>query len=184
MGVDILFKVVSGDTRGRYAFYEYQAPPGFAGPPPHTHAGFDEAWYVLDGELLMCVGDERIAAPAGTFLHVPGTTVHAFANPGQAPARFLGLLIPGGFERYFEELPALVAQHGYPPPPAVMAELTRKYGIINAPPAGPWSEEDRAARFRVLDEIRARNQDKNPEEVDRDVAEEIAAMRAERRTQH
>ncbi len=90
---------------------------------------------MLDGELQMRVGDERVAAPAGTFLHVPGTTVHAFANPGQAAARFLGLLIPGGFERSFAELPAIVAQHGYPPPPAVMAELSRKYGIVNAPPA-------------------------------------------------
>jgi mannose-6-phosphate isomerase-like protein (cupin superfamily) len=134
-GVEMRFKVVSEDTGGRYAFYEYQAPAGFGGPPPHTHPGFDEAWYVLEGELTMTVGDQQLAAPAGTFLHVPGATVHAFANPGQAPARFVGLLIPGSFERYFAELPAIVAQHGYPPPPAVMAELSRKYGIYSAPPA-------------------------------------------------
>lgn len=178
LGVEVIFKVISGDTGGRYAFYEYLAPAGFAGPPPHTHAGFDEAWYVLEGTLQMRVGDERVAAPAGTFLHVPGATVHAFANPGQAPARFLGLLIPGGFEGYFAELPEIVARHGYPPPPAVMAELARKYDIVNLPPTpSGQSEAGREASFRVLDEIHARNRDKDPEEVERDVVAEIAAMR-------
>ncbi len=80
-----------------------------------------------------------MTATAGSFVHVPGATVHAFSNRGSKPARFLGLLIPGGFERYFDELPALVAQHGYPPPPALMQELTRKYGVVTAPP-GPASE--------------------------------------------
>jgi mannose-6-phosphate isomerase-like protein (cupin superfamily) len=167
VGVDIIFKVMSGDTGGRYAFYEYLAPAGFAGPPPHTHAGFDEAWYVLEGELQMRVGEQQVAAPAGTFLHVPGATVHAFANPGQAPARFLGLLIPGGFERSFSELPEIVAQHSYPPPAAVMAELSRKYGIVNAPPPGSRQPDaDREGSFTVLDEIHAGNRDKDSEEVE------------------
>jgi mannose-6-phosphate isomerase-like protein (cupin superfamily) len=134
LGIELVFKVVSEDTGGRYAFYEYLAPPGFGGPPPHTHPSFDEGWYILEGELTMRVGDRTLTATPGSFVHVPGSTVHGFANPGPAPARFLGLLIPGGFEQYFEELPALVAQHGYPPPPEVMQELTRKHGIVSAPP--------------------------------------------------
>ena len=39
----------------------------------------------------------------------------------------------------------------------------------------------REERWRVVQEIRARNADKSPEEVERDVAEEIEAMRAEQR---
>ena len=42
-------------------------------------------------------------------------------------------------------------------------------------------ERERADRFRVLDEIRARNYDKGPDEVERDVEAEIAAMRQEQR---
>ncbi len=41
-------------------------------------------------------------------------------------------------------------------------------------------DAERAERFRVITEIRARNAHFNPDEVERDVAEEIAAMRAER----
>jgi quercetin dioxygenase-like cupin family protein len=137
MGVTMIFKVVSENTDGRYAFYEYVAPAGFGGPPPHTHSGFDEAWYVLDGELTLQVCERSVTAGPGAFLHVSGDTVHAFANHGTEPARFIGLLLRGGFERYFDELPALVAQHGYPPPPHVMQELSRKYRIFPAPPRDP-----------------------------------------------
>jgi hypothetical protein len=35
----------------------------------------------------------------------------------------------------------------------------------------------REARFQVYDEIRARNQDRRPEEIEADVAEAIAAVR-------
>jgi prevent-host-death family protein len=42
-------------------------------------------------------------------------------------------------------------------------------------------EAERQARFKVIDEIHARNWDKDPDEVERDVAQEIAAMRAEER---
>ncbi|MGH2352707.1 MAG: GNAT family N-acetyltransferase [Chloroflexota bacterium] len=38
-------------------------------------------------------------------------------------------------------------------------------------------EIERERRFKVLDDIRARNADKDADEVERDVAEEIAAMR-------
>jgi prevent-host-death family protein len=42
-------------------------------------------------------------------------------------------------------------------------------------------EAERQARFKVIDEIHARNWDRDPDEVERDVAQEIAAMRAEER---
>ena len=41
-------------------------------------------------------------------------------------------------------------------------------------------EAARAERFKVLDEIRGRNVDKDPDEVERDVAEEIDALRRKR----
>ena len=44
-------------------------------------------------------------------------------------------------------------------------------------------ERERARRFKALDEIAARNGDKDPDEVEREIAEEIAAMRQEQREQ-
>jgi prevent-host-death family protein len=42
-------------------------------------------------------------------------------------------------------------------------------------------EAQREERFGIVDELRARNQDVDPDEVEHDVAKEIAAMRAEAR---
>lgn len=42
-------------------------------------------------------------------------------------------------------------------------------------------EAQREERWKVVDEIRAKNRDKDPDEVERDVAEDLAAMRREDR---
>ena len=44
-------------------------------------------------------------------------------------------------------------------------------------------DKQRAKRWKVFDEIHARNADKDPDEVERDVAEAIEEMREERRKQ-
>jgi hypothetical protein len=42
--------------------------------------------------------------------------VHRFSNPTVEAARFLGLAVPGGFERYFVELGELMANEPSWPP--------------------------------------------------------------------
>ena len=73
--------------------------PGRAGPAPHTHEGEDDAFYVLEGELTFILGEDEIAAPAGTFVLVPPDVVHTFANRSAAPARILNIHAPAGFDR-------------------------------------------------------------------------------------
>jgi len=48
------------------------------GPPPHSH-DWDESFYVTKGHVrFSCDGKETICA-AGTLVHVPAGTVHAFS---------------------------------------------------------------------------------------------------------
>jgi mannose-6-phosphate isomerase-like protein (cupin superfamily) len=129
LGARVTLKALAEQTGGRYGCLEYVAPPGFRGPVVHTHPATDEVFYVLEGQFTIRVGDREVQAPAGTLVHVPGHLAHTFANPGQTQARFLGFLVPGGMEHLFFELPEIIARHGYPPPPPVMAELSRKYGV-------------------------------------------------------
>jgi len=47
------------------------------GPPPHRHA-WDEAFYVLEGEVeFVCDGATHVCTP-GTLVHVPAGTPHGF----------------------------------------------------------------------------------------------------------
>ncbi len=73
--------------------------PGREGPPAHVHAGEDDAFYVLDGELVVVLGDREIVAAAGTFVLVPPGVEHTFANRTTAPVRLLNVHAPAGFDR-------------------------------------------------------------------------------------
>lgn len=132
LGAEIVIKATAAETGGAFGLIEYTAPPGYTGPPPHAHRAMVELFYVLAGELTMQVGDRLVVANPGTSVLVPPGTTHAFSNPGTVPVTFVGLCTPGGFESYFLEFPALVERHGYPPPPAVMAELIGRYDILPA----------------------------------------------------
>src|SRR5258708_4510393 len=47
------------------------------GPPPHSH-DWDEAFYVLSGDIqFLCDGEARVCQP-GTLVKIPRRTVHAF----------------------------------------------------------------------------------------------------------
>ena len=83
-------------------------PPRWEGPPLHHH-DFDEAFYVLDGELTFMVGDELRTAGPGTMTFAPRGAHHTLANCAAAPARYLLTCTPAGFERMFSRLAARVA---------------------------------------------------------------------------
>lgn len=52
------------------------------GPPPHRH-DWDETFYVTKGQVIFSCGGSVTTCEAGTLVHVPGGTVHAFAyGPG------------------------------------------------------------------------------------------------------
>jgi quercetin dioxygenase-like cupin family protein len=92
--------VRSEHSSGRLGIVERTMPAGAAGPPLHIHA-FDEAFYVLEGELTFQVGDELTTASAGELAFAPGGTPHTVANRSGAPARSLLVCAPAGFERAF-----------------------------------------------------------------------------------
>ena len=74
-----------------------------SGPPTHIHKAEDEFFYVVSGEFSIKVGDRIVSAPADSFLFVPRGTPHAFRNVGTQPGVILVGVVPGGFEKMFEE---------------------------------------------------------------------------------
>src|SRR5579859_5915491 len=101
------------ESHGELAIVEHITPAGAAGPPLHWHA-FDEAFYILEGELTFRVGDEVTTARAGELVLAPRGVPHTLANPTDVPARSLIILAPAGFEREFARRAAREA--GVQPP--------------------------------------------------------------------
>lgn len=62
--------------------------------PLHVHHQCDEAWYVLEGELKVRMGDEIVAVPAGRMAYVKRGTPHTFWNEGPSRARYLLIMTP------------------------------------------------------------------------------------------
>ena len=120
---------------GRWTLYEYTAPPRFAGPPPHWHKETDEAFFVLEGTIRFEVNGESVDAAAGGYVRVPPGVVHRFSNPTDEAARFLGLIVPGGFEQYWVELAELMAKEPSWPPadPTAVLELMAKHDTFPPP---------------------------------------------------
>src|SRR3954468_6534937 len=92
---------------------EVELPPHTTGPPLHTH-DFDEAFYVLEGELIFQVGDALHAKGAGELSFAPRNVPHALANHSDAPARYVLVCTPAGFERHWARTSAEAA--GVEPP--------------------------------------------------------------------
>jgi quercetin dioxygenase-like cupin family protein len=85
---------------GAVSIVESTMPAGAAGPPLHSHA-FDEAFYVLDGELILQLRDRKTIAKPGELIFARRGLPHTLANPGDTPARYLLVITPAGFEREF-----------------------------------------------------------------------------------
>jgi quercetin dioxygenase-like cupin family protein len=102
---------------GQIAVMDNVVGAGFPGPPLHHH-GFDETFYVLEGELTFQLEDELFTRKRGELAFAPRGVAHTFANLSGADARTLIVCTPAGFERYFDRMAAERA--GIEPPPEAL----------------------------------------------------------------
>ncbi|HZB07122.1 MAG TPA: cupin domain-containing protein [Thermoleophilaceae bacterium] len=114
-GPNLTTKVLlrSEETGGHVSVTEIVVPPHSAGPPLHTH-DFDEASCVLEGELIFQIDEALVAKCAGELSFAARNVAHTLANHGEAPARYLLVCTPAGFERHWARLAAEAA--GLKPP--------------------------------------------------------------------
>src|SRR6188472_2539244 len=110
------FLSMDESTNGRSSTFEELCPPGVVAPP-HVHDNEEEAFFVLEGDLVFLLGDEEIEAPPGTYIHIAPGTVHGFRCDSEV-GRVFNTLVPGGFDHGISEsgVPALQVQM---PPPGV-----------------------------------------------------------------
>ena len=126
-GSEMWFKATAADTEGRFSLMERTLPPGGRMPPPHSHVGNEEAYFVLDGTVEFRVAGEVFQGTNGAFVLVPAGEVHTFGNTTDEPARLLVLHAPA-LDRYFEDLEQLWASSGPPERDEELA-LMRRHGM-------------------------------------------------------
>ena len=108
-GNQATIKATSEETDGAFAMVEFVMGPDAIPAPPHVHTREDECLYVIEGKLVVNMGDQERVVGAGEFVFLPRRMRHSWRNPDGTEARFLTMLLPGGGERYFLDLAAALA---------------------------------------------------------------------------
>jgi quercetin dioxygenase-like cupin family protein len=128
------FLATGEDTNGKYAMWEAIVPPG-GGPPPHVHSREQEGFYILEGEITVQIGDQRLVTTAGMFANMPVGTPHSFKNESDKPAKMLITVAPAGLEQMFFEVGVPVVQGATTAAPPKKEEIEKllavapRYGV-------------------------------------------------------
>ena len=124
----IACKVTAEQTGGAYSLFEETVRP-LEGTPPRIGHREDGCFYVVEGRLEFLSGQGVLEVGPGSLVYVPRGTVYGFTNVGEADARVLNLLTPGGtHERFLEE----VEQDA-----EAATQIAARYGIEILPPREP-----------------------------------------------
>lgn len=102
-GVSMILLLAGELTGGRLSVVEHPMAPGSL-IEPHTHDREDEYSFVVSGTLGMMLGDREFEASAGMLVAKPRGIKHAAWNATTEPARFVEIISPAGFERFFYEM--------------------------------------------------------------------------------
>jgi quercetin dioxygenase-like cupin family protein len=87
------------ETHGRYAMVElYATKEGEA--PWHVHHREDEAFYIMEGEITVYVGEKVIKGRPGDFIFAPKDVPHMYTVDTPGHARILMVFSPAGFEGF------------------------------------------------------------------------------------
>jgi mannose-6-phosphate isomerase-like protein (cupin superfamily) len=135
LGAPYVLKVTSAETGNRFCCIEHTVAPG-AGVPPHTHEHEDEAFYVLEGEVVFDSADRPapLRLAAGSLFYGPRGLQHTFRNEGTVDARMLVVCNPGsGIERMFTEMDAAGRRAGGTPAMDEISAIAARAGIVIAP---------------------------------------------------
>lgn len=108
LGMPLTMLCEAGETGGAWSLFEEDVPFGM-GPPPHCH-DWDEAYYILDGEVEFDIDGQAVRSRRGDFNYLPRNTVHGFKGASEAPAKVLIFAAPAHGSEFFEALSKEVAK--------------------------------------------------------------------------
>jgi quercetin dioxygenase-like cupin family protein len=130
----IRFLVEGDESGGSVAVFEFDVPAGAKVAAAHSHDGFEETIYGLEGVLTWTIDGESTDVAPGEALFIPRGAVHQFDNTHDSDAKALAVVTPGILRPdYFREVAAILdAAAGGPPDVAALGEVMRRHGLTPA----------------------------------------------------
>jgi quercetin dioxygenase-like cupin family protein len=127
----IRFLLEGEQSEGSVAVFEFDVPAGSRIAAPHSHDGYEETIYGLEGTLVWTVEGRAHEVGPGEVLCIPRGVVHQFANVGVLDAKSLAIVTPGILcSDYFREVAAVLDAAGAGPPDlAAVAAVMRRHGL-------------------------------------------------------
>ncbi len=131
----VRFLIEGEVSGGSIAVFEFDVPAGAKVAAPHSHDGYDETIYGLEGVLTWTIEGMPTEVGPGEALYIARGAVHQFDNTGDIEAKALAVVTPGILgPDYFREVAAILdAAAGGPPDPAAIAAVMRRHGLTPAP---------------------------------------------------
>lgn len=136
LGASVRFLLQATKTGHTFSLMEVELPKD-QGPPPHNHP-WDEAYYVLDGDVWFLVDDKEMVVSTGDFVYAPEGTIHSFRGAGDKPARVLVFDAPATAEGFFRDVHAEVRV--MPDDLAKIPTIGDRHQIHFIPPAAAAAE--------------------------------------------
>ena len=131
--ITITFLVDAEMSNGTATVSRCDVVAGAGIPLAHSHDGFEETIYGLEGVTTFTVDGEPVEIGPGDTLCIKRGQVHKFMA-GDDDASFLGIATPGVFAReYFLEIAEVIAASDGPPDPQAMAAVMLRHGLTPVP---------------------------------------------------
>jgi quercetin dioxygenase-like cupin family protein len=130
----IRFVIEGEQSAGSLAVFEFDVPAGAMLPAAHSHDGYEETIYGLEGVVTWTVEGTSTDVGPGETLFIPRGAVHHFDNAGDNDAKQLAIITPGILgPDFFREVAAILdSAAGGPPDGAAIAEVMRRHGLTPA----------------------------------------------------
>jgi quercetin dioxygenase-like cupin family protein len=130
----IRFLVEGEESGGSVALFEFDVPAGMKVAAGHSHDGYEETIYGLEGVLTWTIEGDAFDVGPGEVICIPRGAVHQFDNTRNVGAKALAVVTPGILgPDYFREVAAVLdAAAGGPPDSAALGEVMRRHGLTCA----------------------------------------------------
>jgi quercetin dioxygenase-like cupin family protein len=133
----VRFLIAGEHATGSAALFELSVPSAQRlAAPAHSHDGFEETIYGIEGVLTWTVDGRQLDVGPGQALCIPRGAVHRFDNNSGRDVKALCVITPAAIgPEYFRECAVVIdAAAGGPPDRAKMTEIMLRHGLTPAPP--------------------------------------------------